>query len=71
MIRDLKVAKKPYRTPTLRILDPSAAKAELQMAGSMQAADTRQMLSALNQQAEGKKGPASNLCGSDTPVRRL
>ena len=34
VIRDLKVAKKPYRTPTLRILDPSAAKAELEIAGS-------------------------------------
>ncbi len=70
MIRDLKVAKRLYRTPTLRILDPAAARAELEMAGSTQTADTRLMLSALNQQPDEKKSIA-NLCGSDTPARRL
>ncbi len=61
MIRDLKVAKKPYRTPTLRILDPSAAKAELEIAGRTQTADTRLMLSALNQQSDGKKSIAHSV----------
>ena len=67
MIRDLKVAKKPYRTPTLRILDPAGARAELEMAGGRQTADTRQMLSALSQQPEGKKSIAHPVSRGSLP----
>jgi len=67
LIRDLKVAKKPYRTPTLRILDPAAARTELEMAGNTQTADTRQMLSALNQQPDGKKSIAHSASRDSLP----
>jgi hypothetical protein len=67
VIRDLKVAKKPYRTPTLRILDPSAVKAELEVAGRTQTADTRLMLSALNQQPDGKKSIAHSASRDSLP----
>jgi hypothetical protein len=67
VVRDIKVAKKPYRTPALRILDSAAAKSELEAVGAPQNADTRQMLSVLNQQLDGKKSAAHSASRSSLP----
>ncbi len=66
MVRTIKVAKKPYRTPALRILD-SAAKLELEAVGTPQDAGTRQMLSVLNQQLDGKKSAVHSASRSSLP----
>lgn len=55
MVGDLKVAKKPYSTPSFEIVDPATAKAGLEAAGTSTDADTRQMLSVIDQQLNGKK----------------
>lgn len=54
MVRDLKVAKKPYCTPAFQILDPAVAKAELEGTGLPLDENARQILSELNQQLGGK-----------------
>ncbi|MGH9552439.1 MAG: hypothetical protein ACRD3W_23835 [Terriglobales bacterium] len=47
VVQDLKTAKKPYRAPALRIMEPAAAKAKLESRRQPQDAEARQMLSVL------------------------
>lgn len=54
MARDLKAAKKPYSAPVFRVLDAGTAKAELEATGASQDANAGQLMSAINQQLDGK-----------------
>ncbi|MGA9813777.1 MAG: hypothetical protein WBQ64_13415, partial [Terriglobales bacterium] len=65
VVRNLRIAKKLYCAPALRILEPAAAKAKLEVSRHPQDADARQMLSVLKH-----RNTLIRLCGSDTPVRR-
>jgi hypothetical protein len=56
--RDLKVAKRPYSAPSFKVLDASAAKAELDATGPLSDENSRQMLSVLNQPRDEKPSAA-------------
>jgi hypothetical protein len=65
--RDLKVTKKPYNAPSFKVLDASAAKAELEATGPLNDENARQMLSALNQPRDGKPSPAPSASRTSLP----
>ena len=65
--RDLKVAKKSYSAPSFRVLDASAAKAELDATGQLSDENARQMLSVLNQPRDGKPSPAPSTVRTSLP----
>jgi hypothetical protein len=67
MVRDLKIARKPYRAPALRILEPAAAKAKLEAPWHPQDAGTRQMLSVLKHRLVGKRSAAHSASSSSLP----
>ena len=67
MDRDLKVAKKSYSAPSFRVLDASAAKAELDATGQLNDENVRQMLSVLNQSRDGKPSPAPSAARISLP----
>ena len=65
--RDLKVAKKPYNAPSFKVLDASAAKAELDATGQLSDDNARQMLSVLNQPRNGKPSPSPSAARTSLP----
>ena len=67
MDRDLKVAKKSYSAPSFKVLDASAAKAELDATGQLSDENARQMLSVLNQPRDGKPSPAPSAARTSLP----
>ena len=67
LVRDIKIAKKPYRAPALRILEPAAAKAKLEAARDPLDAEARQMLSALNHRLVGERSAARSVSNNSLP----
>ena len=67
MVQNIKIAKKPYRAPALRVLEPAAARAKLEAPRDPRDAEARQMLSLLNQRRVGKRSAAHSASGSSLP----
>jgi hypothetical protein len=67
VVRDLKIARKTYRAPGLRILEPAAAEVKLEALLHPEDADARQMLSVLKHRLVGRRSAAHSASGSSLP----
>ncbi|MGC2184327.1 MAG: hypothetical protein WA637_13685 [Terriglobales bacterium] len=67
MVRDSKTAKKPYRAPALRILEPAAAQAKLEAVRDPLDAEARQMLSVLKHRLVEERSAAHSVSNNSLP----